>query len=529
MSGPSPWSSIGASVIGVSAIAGTVALCGRGETIPSLVTLLIVSIGANGLLLLAGRRRRNLDGKATGQARPALAADSVPIVAPEQASPIRHHRSPTHPVSGLPVREALLAQMNADRRGLLGAIALADFDRLSAFDPTLAEQVFAIVTARLQTMLPRGRFAAQVDRGQVGLWFGPAASEADARPELDAIAYALSEEVSVDGQRITPQIKMRLACFDADGAVEANAFVARTLASFSLAAGTPAGAEQLTDYAGVAQDRFSLEQDLRQAISRRELRLEYQPLIDAGAGRVSGAEALIRWDHGDRGAIAPTRFIPIVEAMGMASEIGLWALNAAARQASEWRAGGLDNLRMAVNVSGLQLERDDLPILVQRTLERHQLGPTALEIELTESVATSDADHCRRIFQALRAIGVKLAVDDFGTGYSGFSSLRTLAFDKIKIDREFITAVDQRADSQAICQSIIALGRGLGIRVLAEGVERREEYEWLRRHGCLHFQGFYFARPLSGEAFAAFARQRTTLATLLAIGGADIIETRLKA
>ena len=351
----------------------------------------------------------------------------------------------------------------------------------------------------------------------------------DARPELDAVSYALGEEINVGGQRITPQIKVRLAFFDADGAVEANAFLARTLASFSLAAGTPAAVEQFADYADVAQDRYSLEQDLRQAIFRRELRLEYQPLIDAGAGRVSGAEALIRWDHGGRGAIPPSRFIPIVEAMGMASEIGMWALNTAAREASEWRASGLDKLRMAVNVSGLQLERDDLPILVQRTLERHDLGSTALEIELTESVATSDADHCRRIFQELRAIGVKLAVDDFGTGYSGFSSLRTLAFDKIKIDREFITAVDERADSQAICQSIIALGRGLGIRVLAEGVERREEYQWLRHHGCCHFQGFYFARPLSGEAFTAFVRDGTTLARLLAIDGAADFETRLRA
>ena len=457
----------------------------------------------------------------------------VDIVAGEditdRMAAIVHRLSATHPISGLPMREALLAQMNADGGGLLGAIAFADFDRLTAFDPSLADQVFAIATARLRAMLPRDRFIAQVDRGQVGLWFGPKASEADARAELDAVSYALGEEIRADGKRITPQVKIRLARFAADGRIEANAFVARTLAYFSLAAGVPAAVDDVSDYAGLSEDRYSLEQDLRQAIFRRELRLDFQPLIDAGAGRVSGAEALIRWDHTERGAIPPARFIPVVEAMGMASEIGMWALNAAARQAKEWQASGLDQLRVAVNVSGLQLERDDLPILVQRTLERHELAPAALEIELTESVATSDTDHCRHIFQGLRALGVKLAVDDFGTGYSGFSSLRVLAFDKIKIDREFITDVDKRRDSQAICQSIIALGRGLGIRVLAEGVERREEYEWLRRHGCLHFQGFYFARPLRGEAFESFARDGATLATLLAIGGPTDIEERLRA
>ncbi|QDZ09219.1 EAL domain-containing protein [Sphingomonas panacisoli] len=449
----------------------------------------------------------------------------------EQIASLNHRLATAHPISGLPMREALLAQMKADRAGLLGAIAFADFDRLTAFDPALGERIFAASTSRLRSMLPPSRFVAQVDRGHVGLWFGGDVDEAAAHAELDAIGYALGEEIEDNGTVIIPQIKIRQARFDEADGIEAGAFVARTLASFTLATGATATPDQpVVDYAGLARDRYALEQDLRQAMSRRELRLEFQPLIDAGAGRVCGAEALIRWDHAERGAIPPARFIPIVEAMGMASEIGMWALNAAAREVQQWAAQGLDPLRVAVNVSGLQLERDDLPILVQRTLERHELGPTALEIELTESVATSDAKHCRRIFQELRAMGVKLAVDDFGTGYSGFSSLRALAFDKIKIDREFVADVDMRTDSQAICQSIVALGRGLGIRVLAEGVERREEYEWLRRHGCRHFQGYYFARPMSNDAFVAFVRDTARLTDLLRLGVTpDQIEEKLRA
>ncbi|WP_293990090.1 EAL domain-containing protein [Sphingomonas sp.] len=449
----------------------------------------------------------------------------------QQLAAVNHRLAAEHPVSGLPMREALLAQMNADGGGILGAIAFADFDRLTAFDPALGERVLAASTARLRAMLPPDRVVAQVDRGHVGLWFGNDADETAVRSQLDAIAYALGEKIDVDGTEIIPQLKIRLARFDQSEGIAANAFLARLLASFTLSSGAVAVSEQpVTDYADLARDRYALEQDLRQAMSRRELRLDFQPLIDAGQGRVSGAEALIRWDHAERGTIPPTRFIPIVEAMGMASEIGMWALNAAVREAQGWAGQGLSELRVAVNVSGLQLERDDLPILVQRTLQRHELGPSALEIELTESVATSDADHCRRIFQDLRAMGVKLAVDDFGTGYSGFSSLRALAFDKIKIDREFVTDVDARTDSQAICQSIVALGRGLGIRVLAEGVERRQEYEWLRRHGCQHFQGYYFARPMSGKAFAAFVRDTARLTELLRLGVTPAqIEERLKA
>ena len=488
-----------------------------------------VLFAATAIALLAWNRRLRRDVARATQRMDAVSVDPSPsasleegVAAIEQQMASLHHRlAPAHPVSGLPMREALLAQMNADRGGMLGAIAFADFDRLTAFDPALGERVFAASAERLRAMLPPERFAAQVDRGYVGLWFGAATNEASARAELDAIGYALGEEIEDNGATIVPQVRVRLAQFDLAEGIEAGAFLARTLASFTLAGGMAVAVDQpAADYAEMERDRYALEQDLRQVISRRELRLDFQPLIDAGTGRVSGAEALLRWDHPDRGLIPPTRFIPIVEAMGMASEIGMWALNAAAREAQNWAANGLGQLRVAVNVSGLQLERDDLPILVQRTLERHELGATALEIELTESVATSDAEHCRRIFQGLRAMGVKLTVDDFGTGYSGFSSLRALAFDKIKIDREFVTNVDARTDSQAICQSIIALGRGLGIRVLAEGVERREEYEWLRRHGCQHFQGYYFARPMRGDAFVAFARDTARLNDLLRLGTA---------
>jgi EAL domain-containing protein (putative c-di-GMP-specific phosphodiesterase class I) len=274
-------------------------------------------------------------------------------------------------------------------------------------------------------------------------------------------------------------------------------------------------AAPMVDQAETARDRYALEQDLRQAIDRREFRLVYQPLIDASQGCVGGAEALIRWEHPTRGLISPSCFVPMIEAMGLAQEMGMWALNTAVRDACGWAALGHNRLRVAVNVSSLQLNSGDLPQMVLRTLQSHGASASQLEIELTESVATSDTEQCRVIFQALRAMGVKLAVDDFGTGYSGFSTLRTLAFDKIKIDREFVTDVDTRSDSQAICQSIIALGRGLGIRVLAEGIERFAEYEWLRRHGCHHFQGYYFDQPMTSEALVAFVRDRDALADRL--------------
>jgi EAL domain-containing protein (putative c-di-GMP-specific phosphodiesterase class I) len=163
--------------------------------------------------------------------------------------------------------------------------------------------------------------------------------------------------------------------------------------------------------------------------------------------------------------------------------------------------------------------------LIERTLKRHSLSPRALEIELTESAAAADVGRTGRLFDGLRKQGIRIAIDDFGTGFSSLSSLRALAFDKIKIDREFVTEVERRRDSQAICQSVIALGRGLGIRVLAEGVERHEEYAWLRQHGCYEFQGFYFAQPLTGTEFQSFARDTAKLNALLALDVRQIQQT----
>ncbi len=497
-------------------------LVAASSVAPRTAATVLFGITATLLLSWTWRLQRTV-ARALDQVQAAVDSDSATLedgiaALGDRLATVDYRLSPAHPVSGLPMREALLAQMAADQRGILGAIAFEDFERLTAFDPALGERVFAASVARLRKMVPPTRFLAQVDRGHVGLWFGEQVAEAEARAELDAISYALGEAVIDEDREIVPQVHLRLATFDHAEGLNAGAFLARTLASFALSRGAEAAAGVTVDHAELARDRYGLEQDLRQAITRREMRLEYQPLIDAVQGRVVGAEALLRWTSADRGTVSPTRFVPVMEAMGLASEIGAWVLNTAVRGVADWQAQGLRDLRVAVNVSGLQLERDDLPILVERTLRRHRVLPAALEIELTESVATNDADHCRRIFQQLRSMGVKLAVDDFGTGYSGFSSLRALAFDKIKIDREFVTGIDSRRDSQAICQSILALGRGLGIKVLAEGVERQAEYAWLRRHGCQHFQGYYFSRPLDPERFAGFVRDTRSLGALLSLG-----------
>lgn len=418
-----------------------------------------------------------------------------------------------HSATGIPTREPLLQQMQRDGSGALAIVRFLDFDRLCAFDPALGDLLLRSVAERLRAMLPPQRLLAHVDRGHLAIWFGAGTTQSLAANEMEAIEYALGQSLLLGEREILPSVHSQIAAVSGE---DAETALARALAQLTVSAsglGQPT-----TPHAAPSLDRedFALEQDLRLAMARGELRLCYQPLIDASKARVCGAEALMRWQHPRRGAVSPSIFVPVMEATGLAHEFGLWALNTAVRESRSWEVSGLGDLRVAVNVSGRQLERDDFSRLVQRTLQRHALPPSALEIELTEGVAMVDCERAGRLFSDVRAMGVSIAIDDFGTGYSSLSTLRKLAFDKIKIDREFVTDVDRRRDSQAICQSIIALARGLGIRVLAEGVERPEEFSWLRSHGCTFFQGYYFSPPLEASTFAAFVEDTQGLRAKLA-------------
>ena len=431
---------------------------------------------------------------------PAVAA------AADRLHELDHRVTQRHPLTGLPTREPLQARIDGDRAdgegGLLGVIAFGDYERLAAFDTGLADRVLATLIGRVVDMTGDGPMIAQIDRARVALWYGPAIPPASARAELNALRYALGQTLREGGHELIPRVTLGLAEAPHDG-VRAPALITRAVAALGALAAPAADDDPIE----AARADYAIEQGLRRAIARDEFELAFQPLIDLAAGRVTGAEALLRWRHPELGLVSPARFVPIAEGAGLADEIGLWVMNAAAREAKGWERAGLPGLRVAVNVSGHQLSRPDMRALVERTLARHALAPERFEIELTETVATGDVASAAALFASLREIGVKIAIDDFGTGFSSLSSIRRLAFDKLKIDREFVTDVDRRRDSQAICRSLIALGQGLGIRVLAEGVERAEEVDWLRSAGCRHFQGFHFSRPLPSLDFLSFARE----------------------
>ena len=433
---------------------------------------------------------------------------------------MRHRLTNRHPVTGLPTREPFLNDLaddvrDPDRTTVLGVVRFADYDRLSAFDQAAADRALQSFAERLRTSLPASRPLAQVDRDCFAVWFRDAAGPQAAIGELQAVAYVLSQELEEGELKLSPDVAMGASVFPDDGVVPAE-LLTRAIAALAGARQAPGSRVAFfsAQTSTAARERFAIEQDLRNAISRDQFLLNYQPVVDLAGGRVVGAEALLRWRHPILGLVPPVRFIPILEHSGMMEEVGLWVLNAACREAHSWTEQGLGGLKMAVNLSTTQCRDPRLYTMVLRTLERHGLPPSSLELELTETTAMEDAEHTRQLLGELRAYGVSVAIDDFGAGYSSLSYLKNLPFSKLKIDREFVTDVDKRRDSRAICSALIELARGLGISVLAEGVETREEVETLREMGCRLFQGYFFARPMEGADFVRTVQDPAWLAQL---------------
>jgi diguanylate cyclase (GGDEF)-like protein/PAS domain S-box-containing protein len=251
-----------------------------------------------------------------------------------------------------------------------------------------------------------------------------------------------------------------------------------------------------------AVERQSIEESLRRALERQEFALLYQPKIDLRTGEITGAEALIRWTHPTRGPVSPAQFIPVAEDCGLIVPIGNWVLREACKQARAWVDAGLFPGTMAVNISAMEFRDEHFLEGIFAVLKETGLDPRLLEVELTESVLMKRAAAAASILKTLRATGVRLAIDDFGTGYSSLSYLRKFPIDSLKIDQSFVHQITSSPDETAIVAAVISMGRSLKLRVVAEGVETKEELAFLQAHDCDEGQGYLFSRPVPPQQFA---------------------------
>ena len=249
-------------------------------------------------------------------------------------------------------------------------------------------------------------------------------------------------------------------------------------------------------------ERLTLESSLRLALEKRELFLVYQPQMEIASGRITGLEALLRWQHPELGLVPPDKFIRIAENSGLIVPIGEWVLRTACSQARKWQDEGLPTVSVAVNVSAVQFRQEGFRKLIDRVLRETGLAPEYLELELTESLLLSNADVTLSVLRGLKAMGLKLAIDDFGTGYSSFSYLKHFPVSKLKIDRSFVREVAANPDDAAITTAIISMAKSLNLKVIAEGVEDEAQMSFLRAHQCDEIQGYYFSKPLAPEEAA---------------------------
>jgi EAL domain-containing protein (putative c-di-GMP-specific phosphodiesterase class I) len=238
------------------------------------------------------------------------------------------------------------------------------------------------------------------------------------------------------------------------------------------------------------QARRKLEMQLRKAVTQNEFEVYYQPIVDLKDNQVTAFEALVRWNHPERGLVMPDEFISVAEKLGLIGPIGEWVLHQACADAATWPR----DIRVAVNLSPLQFRKTLVPAVVQ-SLASAGLCASRLELEITESVVLQNNEATMSMLRQLHEIGVRISMDDFGTGYSSLSYLHSFPFDKIKIDRLFVSDLDENSDCAAIVRAVAGLGKTLGMKTTAEGVETREQLDWLRCEGCTEVQGYLFSRP----------------------------------
>jgi diguanylate cyclase (GGDEF)-like protein len=250
-----------------------------------------------------------------------------------------------------------------------------------------------------------------------------------------------------------------------------------------------------------AEEQASLALALRHALQRNELEVYYQPKIELASGRVTGVEALLRWNHAELGQVSPERFIPIAEDNGLILPISDWVLQTSLQQLRHWDEMGLPTLNMAVNLSARQLNDPNLARKIVSTLRKHKIDPHRLELELTESMVVQDPAHAIGIMRSIQLGGTHLALDDFGTGFSSLGQLRHYPIDTLKIDRTFVQELAEDKQDQAISRAIIAIGKTLGLTVVAEGVETQEQVDFLKQHRCDEIQGYLISRPVPADAF----------------------------
>jgi diguanylate cyclase (GGDEF)-like protein len=392
------------------------------------------------------------------------------------------------------------------------AVLIVDMLRFSRINESMGslagDELLITFARRLISALRAGDLLARTGGNEFGILVSLRRGIADALATAERIQQVMEAPFKLSELEIRVECAIGVALMHAGQDPEELFRNAQFAVKQAKSAGKPQVYEPKE--ASAARRRFSIETELRRALDKDQLKLFYQPLIDLKSGEVSGFEALARWNHEDRGDISPTEFIPVAEESGLILTLGRWAMDKAASTLAEWdrKAGAALPVYVGVNLSAIQVARDDIAAVVSIALRASGLDGNRLTLELTESSIVQDPVRAQRVFEALKALDATVAMDDFGTGYSSLAYLQRLPIDVLKIDRSFVTGMMVDPDSVAIVRAVLSLAEALGMSTTAEGIETVELATTLATLGCASGQGYYFARPLEADAALEYWQSR---------------------
>jgi diguanylate cyclase (GGDEF)-like protein len=423
-------------------------------------------------------------------------------------------------LTGLPNRSMfskLLAQSisEARRYDRQLAVAFLDLDRFKQINDTLGhdagDQLLLEVASRLRTCVRASDTVARLGGDEFVVLLSTLTDGTYAATVAQKILAVIAGPFDLIGHEFRITASIGLSIFPQDGADEQtltkNADIAMYQAKEEGKNNFQFYSEKLNAH---SLERLTLESSLRHALERNEFLLHYQAKRDIVSGRITGMEALLRWQHPDLGTVAPMKFIPVAEETGLIVPIGKWVLRTACLQNVAWQNQGLPHLSIAVNLTARQFAEEHLLQDLRSILAATGMGPHLLELEITESMLIHDVENTRRILTGLKALGVRIAIDDFGTGYTSLATLQRFPLDTIKIDRSLIRDIAGTAEDTGLADAIIAMGKSLSLTVVAQGVETKDQAEFLRTHACDELQGFYFKRPLPADQFTKLLLAQAT-------------------
>jgi diguanylate cyclase len=391
-----------------------------------------------------------------------------------------------------------VASRNAEKVAVL-FIDLDGFKPVNdSFGHAAGDAVLKEVAQRLRAEIRESDTAARVGGDEFLLLIEAAGSMADSVALAQRVLVSVARPYDLGTERVAVSASIGIAIHPDHGPAERIVIHADAAMYAAKAMGRNTYAVFESSMGNAAQEQMSLQSDLKNAVAKGQMELHYQPKMNGALAKFSGVEALLRWNHPERGQISPALFIPLAERFGLIGSLGDWIIHEACRQMAEWAQAGT-NMRVAINVSAHQLRDPRLVQKIETTLQQHGVSPSRLLCEITESVAMEDVETTQRTFEGLAKIGVFLSIDDFGTGFSSLSYLRKLPARQLKIDKSFVLDLETSRDARAVVDAVIRLAHALSLRVVAEGVETQGQRDILLKMGCDELQGFLLARPMAAR------------------------------